>query len=384
MAEQLQGGIVYDPNNPVKAPVVLTSVARLLNNTSIKDVGRLCISENINKWAKYKPINHTELFMLKNEQFRGSATDVANKIIYGLKVGAPTTWTDLHSADYEYVGRPKGGQFSPYRMSDFIDYFHNAKPDITGQTYSEYEGKFVLTILRATYSSDYSVKLSDIVGSSLAGGAEGLYPCIMVDNYVHALKNSRTGTYTPLTYDNVQYYNFEIDVPLSTPDWKTRTERTVTFFLAQYIQNAAIDMTNWVNTSGQLTSIPTLITIPDVVGLKRDVYGYITVILDFAVTETSSGIYRVTFEGSKGLKLNLGDIVKLTYNNKTISYDVQVVMVSIPNPDLSNPVPIFRTETRIIVRASDFEVDSLMNKYVTFTAIQTNNGREYSVQRIFR
>ena len=40
----------------------------------------------------------------------------------------------LNNATFEY-NRPKGGSSSPYRISDFVNYNHKAKPNVMGKLY---------------------------------------------------------------------------------------------------------------------------------------------------------------------------------------------------------------------------------------------------------
>lgn len=371
-------------NNIIKSPVHLAAnVARLLQ-TNKMTTAALCTHPNINKWSKSKPINFPKI-TLEQADFRGCSADISNNILYGMRVGIPGgTWAKLHEANYEYVGKPQGGSYSPYRLGDFLNYYHEAKPDKTGITASIADGVINLQLIRSD-TSELSVSLNDLV----SGDVESFYPCVMVDNYVHALKNVRTGTYTPLTYNGQQYFNFEIDVPTSSPNWKAAAVRTVSFFLAQRISDGfSYDYSSaWTNTSGQITS-NTVIAIPNTVGLSITVRGFASVSLVTSIKQTSSGQYRVTLDGSTGIAMNMGDTMTLSVNisgvEQSHAYDVIVGTISTSNPDLSNPTPIIKATRYLTVKASDFGLSTLVGRTVTYTFKDVETGSTYSVSRMFQ
>ena len=77
---------------------------------------------NINKWAKYKPVRHTKKFDLTDGEFQDAR--------YGLNIpqagnsnfGGNRIWT------YEL---PAGGEYQPFRLSDFKSYYTDAVPPVT-------------------------------------------------------------------------------------------------------------------------------------------------------------------------------------------------------------------------------------------------------------
>lgn len=131
MADNING-LTYSANTPVSKPIVLTSVARLLG-TNIKDVTRLCTSDNINKWAKYKPVQSSVLFPANDAYLKEHALDLAQ--LYGLQIDgigvnpSNNEAIDLYNfnlnENYEYC-KPK--QNEPKRLGDFYRYLHNAQP----------------------------------------------------------------------------------------------------------------------------------------------------------------------------------------------------------------------------------------------------------------
>ena len=94
------------------------------------DLGRLCTHDNINKWAKYKPIHHSGLQELTDDDRKDRISDGE---FYGI-ICRQTNMNlgSLNNATFEY-NRPKGGSSSPYRISDFVNYNHKAKPNVMGK-----------------------------------------------------------------------------------------------------------------------------------------------------------------------------------------------------------------------------------------------------------
>ncbi len=84
------------------------------------DVGTLCISNKINKWSKWKPIQSSKVTGL-------TLTDLQNAN-YGFTIpvveSGALAYTELA---YTWVyKKPTGGATSPYRLGDFRGYDHNA------------------------------------------------------------------------------------------------------------------------------------------------------------------------------------------------------------------------------------------------------------------
>ena len=81
---------------------------------STNDVGRLCIHPNVNKWSKWKPVRHSSVTPLTEEQLKS--------VSFGLS-----------GSDYD---RPVGGVYSPFRLTDFHNYNKNAYPPVYVQIIS--------------------------------------------------------------------------------------------------------------------------------------------------------------------------------------------------------------------------------------------------------
>lgn len=140
-------------NGIITAPVGLDTDIPQTLGVSSKDLGTLCTSTAINKWARRKPIR---LVGKWNE-----ASDAEFKLAgFGLKL--PTGSSDPVTAatrDYEYL-RPRGTSYNePYRITDFINYHHYSLPPCQGPgeylvntlTMSSYTFSFPLNIDSGTY-----------------------------------------------------------------------------------------------------------------------------------------------------------------------------------------------------------------------------------------
>lgn len=232
------------------------------------------ITSGINKWSKHKPINHPSLFTLTEDEFAGANEDKLQGIFYGLKGANNLKLNELHNATYEYVGLPKGGNGSPYRLGDFRGYDKYAKPNLIGYLDT--------TTIDWSAPSSFRVRLDvDTTGSNTTGvdisrflsldGSltfENAYPCILVDGYARALKNESTGSFTPIKYNGTWYSRF------IAPDFNSALqvdkERTVTVFLTQHIngENGSINLANSWQDVSQLGSTYAGITVPECIGIK--------------------------------------------------------------------------------------------------------------------
>lgn len=110
-------------NGVIIAPVTTTDVANVLQ-TSSRDVGTLCIHENINPNARYKPEDYNVIANLTEDQrkennFGWNIPSFHMNNLPGNKDDETDMWK------WEYI-RPKGGSTSPYRMGDFRQYNHKA------------------------------------------------------------------------------------------------------------------------------------------------------------------------------------------------------------------------------------------------------------------
>lgn len=160
-------------NGYITAPVSISDVRQVLNASS-NDLGTLCISPAINKWAKYKPVgknkistidelNSDKTWSSSSTWWKGNsdvvviptgtvfhaAQDLTNTApaawitICGIKYLGFTAKIDvvrlfnpaanhwavqmggLFGSNYSHV-KPAGGSAEPFRLTDFNQYWHNA------------------------------------------------------------------------------------------------------------------------------------------------------------------------------------------------------------------------------------------------------------------
>lgn len=124
----------------ITAPVSIYDVQRAIGETS-PDLGTLCQSTKINKWAKYKPIKYASFTPLNDGQrlFENwGITDIPTwtRIEYmsiflfsdNRASLANTYWPECDyekgslSLEYWGYGHPNGGNQSPFRLTDFVQY----------------------------------------------------------------------------------------------------------------------------------------------------------------------------------------------------------------------------------------------------------------------
>lgn len=100
-------------------------VANELGESS-NDIGRLCMSLNINKWAKFKPIARPgiafDFSYTKESSWWGGVDGNCGLVI--------PNWTASNpAAEWSYV-QPSGTESTPFRLGDFRGYDQSAKPPI--------------------------------------------------------------------------------------------------------------------------------------------------------------------------------------------------------------------------------------------------------------
>lgn len=130
-------------NNVITAPVSIYNVQRALNSTA-NDVGRLCSHQNINPWAKCKPIIAANIIRPLDYS---RAEQVTNYHCGLTVVYSASNFNDflakvrsaLTNSDYKYQNeytavkydRPTGTIAAPFRLSDFNGYRLNSYLDYT-------------------------------------------------------------------------------------------------------------------------------------------------------------------------------------------------------------------------------------------------------------
>lgn len=241
-------------NGIITAPVSIEDVAKCLGVSSF-DLGTLCANGHgkINKWSKKKPIVYNKPQELTDAEFKGMAVDNNKGIYYGIKASTEAgNLYDLHNTNYSYVGIPKGGDSSPYRLTDFIGYDHNAIPTINGSipesAYYNVDKSFGVVIdYDYNHANTTGVDIKEIIdNASDATKFESYYPCILVNGYARGLFNSTTDLQTPLKYNNIWYRAFYCNMD-GFPNIAAGTYKCTLFFIRELYLQGIIDLRTWVN-----------------------------------------------------------------------------------------------------------------------------------------
>lgn len=187
----------------VQAPVKQSDIQGALGvSSSVNKWSRLCTHNNINMWAKYKPINYNTPANLTVAQRKSANYGITNIPVWtgngavnkmgNFWFGVDTSDTNLPQCGkvltgYWWYDSPKGGASSPYRALDFNNYKHDVVAPIGGCTQST-------IIISATgsltipfsgngsgQSDGYTVPLSELTGVGVSTGMFGnMYMSVMI------------------------------------------------------------------------------------------------------------------------------------------------------------------------------------------------------------
>ena len=160
-------GIVYVDTTVTPNLGVSVEDVRAVLNLNSGDVGTLCGSSNnnVNKWAKHKPIVYANAIApLTDAQFKEKN--------YGLTIpdsltGSYTKIDDviLNAEDAYVYTKPSGQMASPFRLTDFNKYSHSVKAPINGFPATVYISSNVNTYVLnfpINQSTDYAIGLTDL------------------------------------------------------------------------------------------------------------------------------------------------------------------------------------------------------------------------------
>ncbi len=147
--------MISENGNTILAPVGLADICRVLRENTV-DLGSLCRSRGINKWAKFKPVKMAELefedelnttrdgWAKDSTWWRGTdgQCGIANIVLYSASQLKADTIADLFASNWTY-DPPTGGTTCPYRAEDFLRYRHTALSPFGKLTaYPSPEGKY--------------------------------------------------------------------------------------------------------------------------------------------------------------------------------------------------------------------------------------------------
>lgn len=123
------------------------------------DVGQLCRHPNIKKWSKWKPVKHNSLTPITQNQLA--------LINFGLEPPTPSSdYTTVVNTEWEY-SKPTGGLLSPYRLTDFRNYYHNAGAIVGVMSdidlYKSGISSREIQLLMNISDSDFQIGLNDFI-----------------------------------------------------------------------------------------------------------------------------------------------------------------------------------------------------------------------------
>lgn len=190
--------MAYDSTTGIiSAPVSFRDVQRALG-TSRHYLNELCTHQNINVWAKYKPVSFNLIDTTKhptsgiawldaNKEWNGSAQwwklrglddntteEGRNRIACGFSIPFRDSDSLVSNTDLgDWVfHRPTGGASSPYRLIDFNKYYSRAVcpfgVELPTEVYWTAANKIAGKVFLHTYSSRYpayNLSLEDLIGS---------------------------------------------------------------------------------------------------------------------------------------------------------------------------------------------------------------------------
>lgn len=286
----------------IQRPVSVADVRQVLG-ASGNDVGTLCVNTNINKWARHKPVNFPSVGVLAEEDFKGATGDIAQGVFYGLKATTFSDWGGIHEAGYDYVGRPKGGASSPYRLTDFDGYDHYARPNLWGAVAGGetlYYNAGIAFRVDLTYQADYDsetgVDLATFIGENVAGGLASFYPVLVVDDYAKALYNvggsvSASGGYPQTALGGGGMFGMDFDRGEISQLWQDGVTRRVSVGLVQQIKQAPlVDLTKWTYVGSLTLQNYFLYAVPEATGLTkvfREYRTYVKIAVGIAASTTN-------------------------------------------------------------------------------------------------
>ncbi len=179
--------MISDEGNTILAPVGLADICRVLRENTV-DLGSLCRSKSINKWAKYKPVSNYELeyedeLNTTRDGWQDTATwwkgtdgqcGIANITAYSAEQLKADTIAGLFASCWVY-NPPSGGSVSPFRAEDFLCYRRTAQSPfgtVTGYPSADMEysqgGSVLRWVITPHTAESDELSLTDI-GRAFAG-----------------------------------------------------------------------------------------------------------------------------------------------------------------------------------------------------------------------
>lgn len=222
------------------------------------------LSNKVNKWSKRKPIHYSKTSPLNDTEMKGMTDDISNGIIYGLKVGAARRSPEtLHSATWEYVGKPQGTvPSSPYRVDDFwgYEYEYDDGPTVYGSGVSDgdrirYDSAFkTIEVIWQTEKTTI-VDMAEIMAALGTNSADysQIYLCVMIDGYIRCcINNTAGGGVYPIMHNGVKCISFTIPEATRFGYSETSAHSMTLFFASKTDVDTLVPAmkTEWVSVFG--------------------------------------------------------------------------------------------------------------------------------------
>lgn len=242
------GRIYTEPNVDSTKPdwgVDLTPDVAAVLGVNSGDTGTLCSHTNINMWARYKPetavtgLTSFGIVPITLQQRTLNSFSIEAKVNAG--VGSVSTLVDRLRAgtqqDCFIYKKPFGTPASPYRISDFNNYWHNAPCPIR----APYNTTDILGVTdQGTLQLYYYV---DVAGSLYGLGLKDLrfqLDSQQLSSYYFGILIYNNSTYAAATQDHVMGTAQQegLDVTLTGVPQTTATYTMVPFFSTQPIASA--------------------------------------------------------------------------------------------------------------------------------------------------
>lgn len=170
-------------NGIITAPISVSDVQAVLG-VDTSSIVSLCSSPKINKWSLRKPVVHSTIAAITDDQLKEANFGFS----FGNNLGMPYSTPEALLADLKEnkgwaYNAPNGNYASgnanvwqPCRIGDFRGYNHYAKPFIVGP------GPIALDAVSQSYTFFARLEVITDLSWSTMKGVQGRYPCVVVFN----------------------------------------------------------------------------------------------------------------------------------------------------------------------------------------------------------
>lgn len=256
----------------ITAPVTVSDVKQCLSENTY-NVGKLCTSNNINKWAKYKPVRYNKTSGITDQERYYVNYGLDPGSAYSLDISEIATKAEAGTS-WDYL-KPRSGQ-DWFRLGDFRGYNHKAQSMINYHWIPSVIKTIGTTAdieLRFLYNDDAELKLSDFIWFEDNGGLANYHFAVA---YYQSTNDVRFAHGPALTTTG------DIIIPMTLPlgTWKC-------MFIAT-------------QETGEYTDAQPSVLIPEgsfSINVQREVrHAIVTILNDYSnIFLDSSGIYGIYF-----------------------------------------------------------------------------------------